>query len=202
MTRWSPLHELVPETPLRHGHAISIDMAYSATLAHTRGLLSNADHERLLRLFSRAGLSMDHVQFDEALLDKATTAILKTRDGKLRAAVPISPIGECVFLNDVSHAEMCKALAVHKESMKGFDRHGDGLDAYVDSSDTGYDLQSGVVEGVSGSQGAVGRDVVNQPKLRSGLDGIENGVGDSLKELMPGREGVLNVVSVNGNGSP
>ena len=25
---WSPLHELVPETPLRHGHAISIDSEF------------------------------------------------------------------------------------------------------------------------------------------------------------------------------
>ncbi|EAT88778.2 hypothetical protein SNOG_03573 [Parastagonospora nodorum SN15] len=34
---WSPLHELSPKVPLRHGHAISIDMAYSATLANQRG---------------------------------------------------------------------------------------------------------------------------------------------------------------------
>merc|ERR1712070_1108946 len=53
---WSPLHELVPEVPLRHGHAISIDMAYSATLANQRGLLSDQEHRRLLNLFSRAGL--------------------------------------------------------------------------------------------------------------------------------------------------
>lgn len=41
---------------------------------------------------------MDHHQFDEEILDKGTKAILKTRDGKLRAAVP-SPLGKCVFLN-------------------------------------------------------------------------------------------------------
>merc|ERR1711988_712932 len=80
--RWSPLHELVPD-PLRHGHAISIDMAYSATLSHIRGLLSTPDHRRVLSLFSRAGLSMDHPQFDSECLEKATQAILKTRDGKL-----------------------------------------------------------------------------------------------------------------------
>ena len=90
---WSPLHELVPEVPLRHGHAISIDMAYSATLANMRGILSDKEHKRLLKLFSRAGLSMDHHQFDEDILDKATKAILRTRDGKLRAAVP-SPLGK------------------------------------------------------------------------------------------------------------
>ena len=82
------MHELVPETPLRHGHAISIDMAYSATLANSRKLISDAEHRRILNLFSRAGLSMDHPQFDEEILDKGTAAILQTRDGKLRAAVP------------------------------------------------------------------------------------------------------------------
>ena len=68
---WSPMHELMPETPLRHGHAISIDMAYSATLAHSRGLLSDEEHKRLLNLFSRAGLSIDHPQFDEESSTKA-----------------------------------------------------------------------------------------------------------------------------------
>ena len=127
----------MPETPLRHGHAISIDMAYSATLANGRGLITDAEHRRLLNLFSRAGLSMDHHQFDEAILEKATAAILKTRDGLLRAAVP-SPIGSCTFLNDVSAAEMNSALKRHKQLMKEFPRNGEGLGAYVDASDTGY----------------------------------------------------------------
>lgn len=80
---------------------------------------------------------MDHAQFDEAVLAKATAAILKTRDGLLRAAVP-SPIGSCVFLNDVSGDEMNEALRRHKEIMKQYPRNGEGLDAYVDASDTGY----------------------------------------------------------------
>ena len=131
------MHELVPVTPLRHGHAISIDMAYSATLANTRGLLSDEEHTRILRLFSRAGLSMDHPQFDEDILDKGTQAILKTRDGKLRAAVP-NPLGSCVFLNDVSAKELNAALRRHKEIMKQYPRNGEGLEAFVDASDTGY----------------------------------------------------------------
>ncbi|KAL8885682.1 MAG: hypothetical protein Q9215_006498 [Flavoplaca cf. flavocitrina] len=134
---WSPLHELVPETPLRHGHAISIDMAYSATLANSRKLLSDEEHRRILTLFSRAGLSMDHHQFDEDILNKGTQAILKTRDGKLRAAVP-NPLGSCTFLNDVDHAELSAALRRHKQIMKGYPRNGEGLEAFVDASDTGY----------------------------------------------------------------
>ncbi|KAK6596261.1 3-dehydroquinate synthase [Botrytis cinerea] len=134
---WSPLHELVPDTPLRHGHAISIDMAYSATLANQRKLLSDEEHRRILNLFSRAGLSMDHHQFDEEILEKATAAILKTRDGKLRAAVP-NPLGSCTFLNDVSAEEMNQALHRHKELMKEYPRNGEGIEAFVDASDTGY----------------------------------------------------------------
>ncbi|KAI0804974.1 Dehydroquinate synthase-like protein [Xylaria sp. FL0064] len=134
---WSPLHELVPETPLRHGHAISIDMAYSATLANQRGLLSDDDYHRLLNLFSRAGLSIDHPQFDEQVLDKGTAAILKTRDGLLRLAVPC-PLGSCAFINDAHLQELKDALHKHKSLAKTFPREGAGIEAYVDSSDTGY----------------------------------------------------------------
>ena len=60
-------------------------MAYSATLANIQGLLSDEEMKRIHTLFSRCGLSMDHHQFDEEILDKAAQAILKTRDGKLAA---------------------------------------------------------------------------------------------------------------------
>ncbi|PVI02614.1 2-epi-5-epi-valiolone synthase-like protein [Periconia macrospinosa] len=145
---WSPLHELSPSVPLRHGHAISIDMAYSATLANHRGLLSEEEHQRILKLFSRAGLSMDHELFDEEMLDKATKAILKTRDGKLRAAVP-NPLGNCTFLNDVAPAEMNEALRKHKQIMKQYPRNGEGIDAFVDASDTGYTVNDTPVEEVT-----------------------------------------------------
>jgi 3-dehydroquinate synthase len=112
-------------------------MAYSATLANSRGFISDAEHRRLLNLFSRAGLSMDHHLFNEEILAKATAAILKTRDGLLRAAVP-SPIGQCTFLNDVSADEMNTALKRHKQLMKEYPRNGEGVEAYVDASDTGY----------------------------------------------------------------
>lgn len=112
-------------------------MAYSATLANSRGLLNDEEHRRMLNLFSRAGLSMDHPQFDEDILDKATTAILKTRDGKLRAAVP-NPIGSCTFINDYTMEDLYAALRRHKQIMKEYPRDGAGLEAFVDASDTGY----------------------------------------------------------------
>lgn len=188
------MHELVPETPLRHGHAISIDMAYSATLANNRKLISDTEHRRILNLFSRAGLSMDHHLFDEEILDKGTAAILKTRDGKLRAAVP-SPIGSCIFLNDVKAAELNEALRRHKDLMKEYPRQGEGIEAYVDASDTGYTDNSsteteaiqtaakeaghlngnGVIHGGVVPNGHL-NDVKDQDILTNGTaDGITNG---------------------------
>lgn len=146
---WSPTLELAPETPLRHGHAISIDMAYSATLAYSRGMITGDAHRRILRLFSRAGLAMNHPLFDEALLSKGTEAILRTRDGLLRAAIPC-PLGECEFLNDVSQEEMNRALKMHQRFMKEYPREGAGVDAYVDSSDTGVFMESEEKDAIHG----------------------------------------------------
>ena len=179
------MHELVPETPLRHGHAISIDMAYSATLANMRGILSDQEYRRILNLFSRAGLSMDHHQFDAEILDKGTKAILKTRDGLLRAAVP-SPLGKCVFLNDVEFEEMVAALKRHKQIMTEYPRNGEGLEAFVDASDTGYtdNSKSEVVAlekaaGEAGSLNAPG-DITGGKISNGHVDGFTNG-GDSIK---------------------
>jgi 3-dehydroquinate synthase len=170
--------QLSPAVPLRHGHAISIDMAYSATLANQRGLLSDEEHRRLLNLFSRAGLSMDHELFDEDMLDKATKAILKTRDGLLRAAVP-NPIGQCVFLNDVSAEEMNDALRRHKELMKEYPRQGAGLDAYVDSSDTGYTINDKPVEEAMHESKGVMNGLSNghvNGKAHGQVNGLPNGL--------------------------
>ena len=89
----------------------------------------------------RQAYPWSHHQFDEAILDKGTQAILKTRDGKLRAAVP-NPLGSCVFLNDVTQEELCSALRKHKQCMKGYPRNGEGIDAFVDAGDTGFTMKS------------------------------------------------------------
>jgi 3-dehydroquinate synthase len=149
-------------------------MAFSATLANSRGLMSDAEHMRLLNLFSRAGLSMDHHQFDEQILDKATAAILKTRDGKLRAAVP-SPLGSCVFVNDLEAKEMHSVLRRHKEIMKQFPRNGEGLEAFVDASDTGYTennySESKAIETAASTAGSLNGQM-------NGTSGVTNGVND------------------------
>lgn len=216
---WSPLHELVPDVPLRHGHAISIDMAYSATLANMRGILPETDYKRLLGLFSRAGLSMDHHDFNEDILDKGTKQILKTRDGKLRAAVP-APLGSCVFLNDVSQDEMFAALRQHKEVCKNYPRNGEGLDAFVDSSDTGYttngtNVEDSIKNGSKTATNGVKKNGVINDDTNGHTNGHANGHangyanGGAVKDVLSkkaamhhasGPEGV-DGLQKNGNGS-
>jgi demethyl-4-deoxygadusol synthase len=130
---WSPTLELTPEPPLLHGHAVNIDMAFSATLAARRGYITVAERDRILGLMSRLGLALDHPALDIELLWKATQSIILTRDGLLRAAVP-QPIGVCRFINDLTRDELADALQEHKDLCVGYSRAGDGIDAYVEES--------------------------------------------------------------------
>jgi 3-dehydroquinate synthase len=180
--RWSPYHELQPNPPLRHGHAISIDMAYTATLAYDRGMLSQEEHTRLLKLFSRAGLCIDHPLYDDSVIEKGTEAILKTRDGSLRLAVP-SPLGQCKFVNEYTVEDLQRVLKVHKEHTAQFPRSGAGKEAYVDSSDTGETMK-GSTNGVNGHS--------------NGTNGHSNGT-NGVKAHANGVNGVNGINGVNGH---
>jgi len=127
---WSPTLELTPEPPLFHGHAIAVDMAFSATLAAELGHISPSDRDRVLRLFSSVGLAIDSPYFTGELIAKATPSIMQTRDGKLRAAVP-KPIGTCHFVNDLTVEDLTDALAVHKQLCAGYPRGGEGVEQYT-----------------------------------------------------------------------
>jgi len=134
----SPTLELSPVVPLRHGHAINIDMAYFVTFACYRGILTQEQRDEYHSLSHRVGLSMDHEMFTESMIEEGTNAILKTRDNKQRFAVP-NPYGKCMFINDASYPEMFEVLKIHKALIKQKYGSGDGKDAYVDSGDLGMD---------------------------------------------------------------
>ena len=127
---WSPTLELAPESPMLHGHAVSVDMALSATIAAERGYISAADRDRILALMSRLGLAIDSPYLTAELLHEATKSIVQTRDGLLRAAVP-RPIGTCFFVNDLSAQELERALAIHKALCEPYPRSGDGEDMFA-----------------------------------------------------------------------
>ena len=132
---WSPILELSPDVPFFHGHAINIDMALSVTLAEERGLITAEDRDRIFVLMSGLGLALDSEHLTDELIERANDAILQTRDGLLRAAVP-DPIGECTFLNDVTVEELIATLKVHRERVAGYPRAGGGVEAFIDGSDS------------------------------------------------------------------
>jgi len=79
---------------------------------------------------------MDSEYLNEKTLMEGIDAIHGVRDGKLRAAIP-SPLGQCVFLNDVSKEEFIAAMHAHKEVCATYPRKGAGLEAWCDASDLG-----------------------------------------------------------------
>jgi 3-dehydroquinate synthase len=127
---WSPTLELAPAVPLLHGHAINIDMAFSATIAEKRGYITPEDRDRILGLMSKLGLAIDHPLFDSDLVWYATESITLTRDGLQRAAMP-NPIGTCFFVNDMTREELDAALEDHKRICADYPRSGAGIDQYV-----------------------------------------------------------------------
>merc|ERR1719316_1042084 len=123
---WSPVYELTPKpVPLHHGHAISIDMCFSATWAAQEGWISEEVRDRILNIFHNAGLSLYHPSFSIEKLHYGTDTIMQRRDGDLYAAVPDGEVGKCRFImvkDFASRAEMDasleSALELHRNLMR------------------------------------------------------------------------------------
>jgi 3-dehydroquinate synthase len=128
---WSPNLELVIVPHLMHGHAISVDMCYSATLAYHLGRISKTTHERFLGVFSRLGLTLDHPAFTLELLKEATMQTIATRDGKLRAPIPTGELGTYEILQQVEETVLADAWKLHKESVEAYPRKGQGLEMTI-----------------------------------------------------------------------
>jgi 3-dehydroquinate synthase len=127
---WSPILELAPDPPMLHGHGVCVDMAFSTTLAERRGYISGEERERVLSLMSRLGLAIDSPYLTADLLAEATESIMKTRDGKLRAAVP-HPIGSCLFVNDAGLEELVATLEAHRALCTAYPRAGAGEEMFT-----------------------------------------------------------------------
>src|SRR6195952_1332353 len=127
---WSPVLELAPEIPFFHGQAINIDMAFSTTLAELRGYISISERDRIFYLMSRLGLALNSPLLTSELLRSASAAIVATRDGLLRAAVP-RPIGTCDFVNDLTMDELDRALVIHQQVCRIYPRGGAGEDMFT-----------------------------------------------------------------------
>ncbi|MFF4115113.1 sedoheptulose 7-phosphate cyclase [Streptomyces sp. NPDC001714] len=121
---FSPSLELRADPPLLHGEAVAVDMAVCVALAAGRQYLSEADAHRALALIAAAGLPLTHPVFTPELLQVGLADAVKHRDGRQR--LPLTDgIGSCVFANDVTPAELTRALEfvhAHTDRTDGSDQ--------------------------------------------------------------------------------
>jgi 3-dehydroquinate synthase len=146
---WSPVLELAVNPPLMHGHAISVDMCFSATLAWHLGLLSEQVRIGFLEVFSSSCLALDHPAFTLDLLRTATSSTVATRDGQLRAPVPTGVLGTYQILRDVDLGTLEAAWALHKRPCAAYARKGLGMQMIIDARRQGKTVTNGMY-GVEG----------------------------------------------------
>lgn len=175
----SPTLELAPFPPLRHGHAIMIDMAFCVTIAHDRGYISAEERDEFFDTVTRVGLTVDHELFDYDMLMRGMDAIKKTRDGLQRLVLP-KPLGKCVFANDVSNEEFTKVLKIHKDYVN--QRYpqtngGAGVDGYADAGDLGADPDAMLAQKKAEAlaQTGIGRNKKEVNGHANGVNGHANG---------------------------
>ncbi len=95
---------------LLHGEAVLLDMAVSVLIAQARGLLDEATAERVFGLISSLGLVLDSSVLDVELMWDSLLDRIEHRNGLQRAPMPAG-LGRCVFLNDITRAELERSSA-------------------------------------------------------------------------------------------
>lgn len=128
---WSPVLELVAVPTLLHGHAVSIDMCYSASVACILGYMSESAKIRFLTICSAIGLALDHHALTIDLVKEATGRAIATRNGSIRLPLPLTKLGTHLIVSDIPFSVLDKALQAHKVSVQSFPRGGIGIEADV-----------------------------------------------------------------------
>ncbi len=127
---WSPRFE--PAAKLMHGHAVSIGMAFGASLATEMGWLSTEDRNRIIALCSSIGLSVFHPILEDMdiMLEGQKNMRRKRGEGGLWAPLPTG-IGECDFAQEVSSGLLQQAVNNHKALCVSLPSGGEGKEMYL-----------------------------------------------------------------------
>ena len=127
---WSPRFE--PAAKLMHGHAVTIGMAFGATLANEMGWLSLADRDRIINLCQDLGLSTYHpiLEDTEIMIQGQKNMRRKRGDGGLWAPLP-SGIGACDYAQEVPPEALASAVAQHKVVCQQLPNQGAGEEMYL-----------------------------------------------------------------------
>jgi 3-dehydroquinate synthase len=133
---WSPRFE--PAAKLMHGHAVSIGMAFGATLAVEMGWLKAIDRDRIVALCRSLGLSVYHPILENTaiMIEGQKNMQRKRGEGGLWAPLPVG-IGSCDYAREVSPELLQTAVAAHKDFCSAFPDGGEGEEMYL--SDLGLE---------------------------------------------------------------
>lgn len=88
-----------------HGEAVLLDIIFSTMIANQRGLLSDAEVERIFRLVDDLGIRVNFNALNPKDLWDALDERTCHRNGFQRVPMP-NGLGECVFLNDIEQHEI------------------------------------------------------------------------------------------------
>lgn len=102
---FSPTLEMDALPALLHGEAVNLDMALTTVIGRRRGLVTDAEQERALRVMRRLELPLSHPVCTGDRLEKALADTVRHRDGLQRLPLPVG-IGDACFANDVTPREL------------------------------------------------------------------------------------------------
>jgi 3-dehydroquinate synthase len=133
---WSPRFE--PAAKLMHGHAVTIGMAFGATLAVEMGWLQGLERDRILALCRSLGLSVYHPILEDIdlMLEGQKNMRRKRGEGGLWAPLPTG-IGSCDYAREVSPELLQAAVNKHKQLCSSWPDGGRGQEMYL--SDLGLE---------------------------------------------------------------
>ncbi|QRK10071.1 sedoheptulose 7-phosphate cyclase [Archangium violaceum] len=109
---FSPLLEMKALPGLLHGEAVGIDMVFSLILARNRGLTEARDVERVVAVMRHLALPLSNPLVTPEFMREGLEDATRHRDGKQR--LPLTRgLGGCTFVNDVTPAELARAVEDH-----------------------------------------------------------------------------------------
>ncbi|MBV6271368.1 sedoheptulose 7-phosphate cyclase [Alcaligenaceae bacterium CGII-47] len=101
--------EIRHEALLLHGEAVLLDIMVSTLIACKRGLLSDEDTSRILRLVGRLGIKPQTRLLDASLMWQSLQERVEHRNGLQRVPMP-NALGSCVFVNDITEQEIRSSI--------------------------------------------------------------------------------------------
>jgi 3-dehydroquinate synthase len=95
---------------LLHGEAVLLDILVSVAIAERRGLLAARDVLRVFALVEELDMGLDGGLLDGAAMWRSLIDRVEHRNGLQRVPLPAG-IGDCIFVNHISRAELDAALS-------------------------------------------------------------------------------------------